>query len=284
MTTTATHNEPGTTPARVLFMAFALREKTWQLGFTTGPGQKPRERGVAARNQARMLQEVAPAKQRFGVPAKAPVVSGDDAGRAGFWLHRFLQAPGLTSQVVDASSMAIKRCQRRVKSEGLDIRQLLRLLRRFHHGAREGWRVVQGPAVAAEDPRHLHRALASLKQARARTTTRIKGLRRSQGIRLRSLNKWPEPLDALRRWDGSPMPSGRRHRLRRVDAHRQFVRQQLAALEAERCALLETSQETSLEKLRQLLHRQGIGIKGACLLVLACLGWHDCKNRREVGG
>jgi len=45
-------------------MAFELRENTWKLGFTTGPGQKPRERTVAARNQARLLQEIAQAKRR----------------------------------------------------------------------------------------------------------------------------------------------------------------------------------------------------------------------------
>jgi hypothetical protein len=91
MRTTATHNEHDTTPERVLFMAFELSEKTWQLGFTTGPGHKPRERGVAARNQVRVLQEVAQAKKRFGLPESAPVVSCDDAGREGCWLHRGLR-------------------------------------------------------------------------------------------------------------------------------------------------------------------------------------------------
>jgi hypothetical protein len=65
MTTTATHNEHDTTTERVLFVAFELSEKTWKLGFTTGPGQKPRERTVAARHQARLLQEVAQAKRRW---------------------------------------------------------------------------------------------------------------------------------------------------------------------------------------------------------------------------
>jgi hypothetical protein len=40
-------------------MAFALHEKRWKFGFTTGHGQKPRARGVAARQQARGLQEIA---------------------------------------------------------------------------------------------------------------------------------------------------------------------------------------------------------------------------------
>ena len=64
MTTTTTHNEYGTTTERSLFMAFELSENTWKLGCTTGPGQKPRERAVAARNQARLLQEIAQAKRR----------------------------------------------------------------------------------------------------------------------------------------------------------------------------------------------------------------------------
>jgi hypothetical protein len=44
MTTIATHNGHATTPERGLFMAFELSEKTRKLGFTTGHGQKPRER------------------------------------------------------------------------------------------------------------------------------------------------------------------------------------------------------------------------------------------------
>ncbi len=70
MTTPATHNDHDNTPERVLFMAFELSEKTWKLGFTTGHGQQPRERGVAARSQACVLQEVAQAKKRFGLPSR----------------------------------------------------------------------------------------------------------------------------------------------------------------------------------------------------------------------
>lgn len=71
------------------------------------------------------------------------------------------------------------------------------------------WRVVNVPSVAAEDQRHLHRDLETLKQERARTTTRIKGLLSSQGRRLTRVNQLPEPLDALRLWDGSAIPRGR---------------------------------------------------------------------------
>jgi transposase len=106
----------------------------------------------------------------------------------------------------------------------------------------------------------------------------------SQGIRLTSLSKFPEQLDALRLWDGSPIPSGLRRRLLRVYAHHEFLSQQIAALEAERRTLLQSSQEASIEKVRQLMQLKGIGINGSWLLVMEFFGWRELKNRREVGG
>jgi transposase len=282
--TTATHNGHDTTPERVLFVAFELSEKTWKLGFTTGHGQKPRERSIAACNQARLLQEVAQAKKRFGLSETAPVVSCYEAGREGFWLHRFLQAQGITNHVVDSSSIEVNRRKRRAKSDGLDVRKLLSMLMRFHYGERDVWRGVNVPSIEAEDQRHLHRDLETLKQERASTTTRIKGLLSSQGIRLTSLSQFPEQLAALRLWDGAPIPSGLRQRLLRVYAHHEFLSQQIAAVEAERRALLQSAQDASLEKVRQLMQLKGIGINGAWLLVMEFFGWRTLKNRREVGG
>jgi transposase len=145
-----------------------------------------------------VLHEVAQAKKRFGrLPETASVVSGYEAGRDGFWLHRFLQAQGITNQVVDSSAIEVHRRKRRAKSDGVDVRKLLTRLMRFHHGERDVWRVVHVPTVDAEDRRHLHRDLETLKQERASTTTHLKGLLSSQGIRLTSLSKFSEPLEAL---------------------------------------------------------------------------------------
>ena len=127
------------------------------------------------------------------------MVSCYEAGREGFWLHRFLQAQGITNQVVDSSSIEVNRRKRRAKSDGLDVRKLLSRPMRHADGARDVWRVVHVPTVDAEDHRHLHRDLETLKQERASTTTRIKGLLSSQGIRLTSLSQFPEQLEALRR-------------------------------------------------------------------------------------
>jgi transposase len=284
MTTTATHNAHDTTPGRALFVAFELSEKPWKLGFTTGHGQKPRERSIAARNQTRVLQEVAQAKRRFGLPETAPVFSCYEAGREGFWLHRFLEAQGIPNHVVDSSSIEVNRRKRRAKSDALDVRKLLSMLMRYAHGERDVWRVVRVPSVEAEDQRHLHRDLETLKQERASTTTRIKGLLSSQGGRLTSVNKLPEQLEALRLWDGSPLPSGLRRRVLRVYAHHQFLSEQIAALEAERRARLQSAHDASIEKVHQLMQLRGIGINGAWLLVMEFFGWRELKTRREVGG
>jgi transposase len=265
-------------------MAFALREKTWQLGCTTGHGQKPRERMVAARHQARVRQEIAPAKRRCGLSATAPVVRCYEAGRAGCWLHRFFQTQGIRNPGVDSASIAGNRRQRRAKSAGLDVRKLVRMLRRYAPGERDVWRAVPVPTVAAEDGRHLHRDWATLKQDRARTTTRIKGVLSRQGVRLKRLSKLPEPLEALRRWEGSPLPTGLRRRFLRVDAPHQFLRQQIAELAAARRALLLTSQDASRDKVRQLMQLRGIGINGSWVLVRECFAGRAWKHRREVGG
>ena len=216
MTTAATHNAQSHTTEATLFVAFELREQTWKLGFTTGHGQKPRERTMTARQQEHVLDEIAQAKRRMGLPESAAVVSCYEAGREGFWLHRFLQGHGITNHGVDSASIEVNRRRRRAKSDGLDVRKLLSMLLRYAPGERQVWQVVKVPSVEAEDHRHLHRDLETLKQERASTMTRIEGLLSSQGLRVTSLTKLPEQLEALRLWDGSSIPPGLRRRVLRV--------------------------------------------------------------------
>ena len=165
---------------------------------------------------------------------------------------------------------------------------MLSKLIRYEHGERD---VLSGawcmcPPWQPRRKRQLHRDLETFKQERASTTTRIKGLLSSQGVRLSRAFRasFPEQLDALRLWDGSPIPSGLRRRVLRVYAHHAFLSQQISELEAERRALLQSSQDASIEQVRQLMSLRGIGINGAWLLVMEFFGWRDCKNRREVGG
>jgi transposase len=138
----------------------------------------------------------------------------------------------------------------------------LSMLRRYHSGERHVWRVVNVPSVEAEDQRHLPRDLETLKQERASTTNRLQGLLSSQGARLASVNKLPAQLDALRLWDGAPVPSGLRRRVLRVYAHYEFLGQQMAALAADRRALLRRAQEAKIEQVRSSCSSKASGSRG----------------------
>ena len=71
--------------------------------------QQPRERTIPAGDVARLQQEIARAKQRFGLPENARVMSCYEAGRDGFWLHRSLVAHSVVNLVIDSASIEVNR-------------------------------------------------------------------------------------------------------------------------------------------------------------------------------
>ena len=173
----ATHVTDSTTAtAPVLYLAFELGWTSWKLAFTIGSGQKPRLRSIAARDLNTLMVEIQNAKRRFGLPEETPVISCYEAGRDGFWLHRYLEHHGIENLVVDAASIEVNRRQRRAKSDNLDATKLVGMLIRWHLGEKKLWGVVRVPSVADEDRRQLHRELIALKAQRTEHTNRIKGL------------------------------------------------------------------------------------------------------------
>jgi len=104
-TAATTHIDQETACPPTLFLAFELGVNKWKLGFTTGAAQRPRERQVPGGDCQTVLEEIRRAKSRFGLPAEARVVSCYEAGRDGFWLHRFLLSQGVENIVVDSASI-----------------------------------------------------------------------------------------------------------------------------------------------------------------------------------
>ena len=126
---TATHDVNPTIPTTpVLYFSLELGQKNWKLAFTVGLGQKPRLRTIAARNPDAPLAEIKAAKKRFGLPENAAVAACYEAGRDGFWLHRFLLAQKFENLVVDSSSIEVNRRKRRAKSDRLDAVKLVEML------------------------------------------------------------------------------------------------------------------------------------------------------------
>jgi transposase len=178
----------------------------------------------------------------------------------------------------------VNRRAKRAKTDRLDVGKLARMLVRYDSGEKKVWSVVHVPSVEAEDRRHLHRELATLKADRTRHINRIKGLLVTQGVSMRVQTDFLARLDKVRLWDGSPVPPGLRARLEQEYACRQFVHQQILRLEAERQELLRTSDEAYVAQVRQLLRLRGIGENSAWPFVVELFGWRQFRNRRQIGG
>lgn len=266
-----------------LYLAFELGNGTWRLGFTTGPGQKPRQRTVPARDGHAVLREIDAAKRRFGLSAISAVVSCYEAGRDGFWLHRFLEAEGIENRVVDSSSIEVNRRERRAKTDRMDTVRLLGLLMRYEAGEGTAWNVVRVPSDAEEDGRQLHRELLTAKRDRTRVTNRIRGLLANQGLEIDLTRDVVAQLRVLRRWDGSVLPAALRRRLEREWEKAQFLTQQVQALLRERRKLIREGADPAMAKVLQLAHLKGVGINGAWLHTMEFFGWREFENGRQIG-
>jgi transposase len=190
---------------------------------------------------------------------------------------------GVANCVVDSSSIEVNRRHRRAKTDRLDVQKLLTMLLRHVAGERKVWRIVRVPSVEEEDRRQLHRALTTAKRDRTRVINRIKGLLASHGLGMPPGRDFPQQLEHLRLWDGTPLPAGLRHRLTQEWEHVVALAQRLAQLEAERRAVLQTAEDAVTKKVHQLLMLKGIGINSAWLFVMEFFGWRAFHNRKEVG-
>jgi transposase len=281
---TTTRDVQSSTSGPRLHLAFELSWSQWKLAFTIGHGQPARLRTIAARDLAGLLREIAKAKGRFGLPADAAVVSCYEAGRDGFWLHRWLTSQGIANVIVDSASIEVNRRRRRAKSDRLDATKLVSMLVRYHAGETKVWSVVRVPQPADEDRRHLHRELIAVQDERTEHVNRIKAFLAGQGIALAQVTaRFPEQLDQLRCWDGSELAADLRRRLLREFARWQLADAQVKELENQRKTRIRRDDTPQVEKVRGLLNLAGIGLSGSWLLVYELFGWRTFANRRQVG-
>jgi transposase len=272
-----------TTILSKLYMALELSNTEWKLGFTIGLGQAPRLKTLKARNLEGLKREIQLAKERFGLPATAIVLSCYEAGRDGFWLHRFLEAQGVNNLVVDSASIEVNRRFRRAKTDRLDVGKLLNMLIRYHQGEPKVWSVVHVPGVVEEDQRQLHRELMALKREQTHHINRIKGILVSQGVAMEVTRDFLEELKRVRLWDGTSIMSGLHTLLRREQIRLELVRVQIHEIEVVRKETLRTSQDPAIEQVRRLLRLKGIGVNSAWVNVMEFFAWRAFQNRRELG-
>ena len=265
--------------AKRLYVAFELGAASWKLAISSG-GATVREKAVEAGALAELTRELAAARARFGLAVDAPVASCYEAGRDGFWLHRWLTGQGVTNVVVESSAIEVNRRARRAKTDRLDARKLLGMLVRHERGE-DVWRVVRVPSVAQEDARHVHRELERLKGERTGHTNRLGGLLCLHGLRLTPGRRFRAELEAARLFDGRAVPAALKAELLREYERLELVRAQVTALEKERKERLAAAPPCD-GKVAVLMQLRGIGMNGAWVMGHELL-WREFQNQRQIG-
>ncbi len=281
MSATYTNHCSGATS--VLFIAFELGWEKWRLASGTGLGTKTRQKAIDARDLAALEREIRRARKHFGLPDDARIVTCYEAGRDGFWIHRYLIQAGIESHVVDSSSIEVNRRARRAKCDSMDAGKLLTMLMRFGGGEREVWSVVNAPSERAEANRHLHRELMTLKKDRTRHTNRIKSWLAGCGLKVDVTRDLPAVLPTLRLWDGSAICPELQARIEREFARRELAEDQIRNLTNERARIINNSTDENIAKVRQLQQLRAIGPNSAWLYVMEFFGWRQIRNRRQLG-
>ena len=228
------------TKTAVLYIAFERSHRKWKLAFSNG--EKMRTVSIEARNLEQLQEEISKAKKRFGIDKRLRVVSCYEAGRDGFWLHRYLVSCGIDNLVVDSASIEVNRRKRRAKTDRIDVRKLLHMLLRYHGGEKLVWSVVNVPSVADEDARHLHREREVLIKERTMPRHRIKGLLIQHGITITnpSSRTFLLDLDSLRTWEGRPLREDLKARIIREHGRLRMVEEHLYALRLAKAPVLST--------------------------------------------
>ena len=261
-----------------LYVAFELGDRSWKLSLGDGV-RAPSRCTVAAGDATAVLMAIAKAKARCHLAADAPVRSCYEAGRDGFWLHRWLSDQGIVNLVVDPASIEVNRRARRAKTDRLDSDKLLSMLMRYYGGERRVWAIARIPTPEQEDERRVHRELGRLRQERTAHSNRIRSLLVLHNLRVERIGG--------RRWApwwaqqaGQLLP-GLRAEIEREFERLSLVARQIRMLEAQQERQVRSGAQPAIAVLSRLA---GIGTGSAWTLVKELFGWRQFHNRREVAG
>jgi transposase len=281
--TQETHKREDSTKEAIMYTGFELSDKKWKLAFSNG--SKVRHISTDARDLNELQVQIFRAKKRFGLNEDSRVMSCYEAGREGFWLHRYLLSIGIENLVVDSSSIEVKRRKRRVKTDRIDAEKLLGMLMRYHGGEKKAWSVVRVPSEEAEDGMNLGRELEVLKKERTMHSNRIKGLLIQQGIVIKRLNvkRFLSELEGCRTWDGKELPVDFKSRMVREHQRLKIVDEQMRGVKKEREKRVESGDKACYRQVAQLMKLQGIGPENSWDFVMEFFSWRDFRNRKQVG-
>jgi transposase len=274
-----------------IFVSLELSRSNWLItSLSPGKGEKMSKHGVTAGDVAGLTKLFAELKRKAAAQTgqSYPIITIQEAGLDGFWIHRVLQQEGVESHVVDPASIATPRRRRRAKTDRLDGETLLRSLLAYKRGEPRVCAMVVAPSPEEEDRRRLCRERRTLIAERIEHVNRIKGLLFSQGISDYAPMQRDRRarLEALRTGDGRALPSHMKAQISRELDRLELLLDQIKAVEAAQDALLAEARKPAGETappdpVTMLLAVRGIGANFAAVL------WSEAfsrpfSNRRQL--
>jgi len=263
-----------------LYMALELSSAKWKVAI--GDARRaPSVHTLEAGNAVELLKVIEKAKKRCATSGPVRMLSCYEAGRDGFWLHRWLIAQGIDNVVVDSSSIEVKRRARRAKTDRLDAAKLYEMLLRYAGGEKRVWSVVRVPTLEQEDARRLHRELERLKRERNAHVSRIASLAVLHNVRFKHVGGrgWDERLEHLQ----AQLPPAAAQEIARESERLRLVKEQIGQVERSRKEQVQALLERG-GPLAALTRLRAIGVQSAWVLLHEIFGWRRFANRRELAG
>ncbi len=227
---------------------------------------------------------MAAAKVRFSLAPETRVRSVYEAGRDGFWVHRWLVAHGMENIVVDSSSIEVKRRARHAKTDRLDVRQAAGAAaavgRRGKRG-RGAWCTCR--RWRRKTARQLRREIETVGAIATRVRNRIHGLLATQGLAARvKCATLPRGWPRRRPGDGRPLPTALRERLAHEWAYLQTIEARATALAQQRAEQIAHGTTRVAHVARALQRLRAVGATSAALYSAELFGTRTFQNGRQV--
>lgn len=268
-----------------IFISLELSRSKWLVtSLSPGTGEKMSKHVLAGSDISGLLSHIGglQRKTRARTGHHFPIVSVQEAGLDGFWIHRILEHEGIESYVVDPASIATSRRRRRAKTDKIDGEALVRALLAYKRGEPRVCAMLRVPTPEEEDRRRLVRERKTLTNERVRHVNRIKGLLFGQGVSsYEPLNRdRRKRLEELVTGDGRPLPPALKAQIGRELDRLELVIAQIKDVEVARNAMLAAAAASSHGP-ALLLNLKGIGPEFAAILWSEGLS-RQFDNRRQV--
>ena len=161
-----------------IYAALELSKNSWLLAIQAPGRDNPSLHPIKGGNVEGLMAKLDAARDRVtkATGQRPTVTLCYEAGYDGFWLARFLEQRGITCLVMEPASLQVNRRARRVKTDRIDVENILHTLIAWCRGEHHVCSMVVIPSVEEEDLRRSHRERDRLIRERTGHINRIKGL------------------------------------------------------------------------------------------------------------